>query len=410
MAGDSPSYLLLAGNLARGFYGEILQGQVQPDVLRPPAYPLLLWFLLHVLKLSGTAVIAMQLGAYLFTVFIVERFLRRSGIPGNLFLAVAAIYPFCVVYSSGYMTEPWVMLCYTAAALLLARRDLGPGAAAICGALIGLAGMFRSDMLPVSLMAAAILAYRAWQGQRRTLAGFAPAISLLVAAGLVMTPYALWNYTRFGKLSPAPMAAAAGNSLYSAYWQEHLSNDTLNAFYSGQITPPLVRSGYLTEIQHLNATFGAPPLTSPANPVNYPTNDTRVRTNIVFGKVAIDHFRAEPSTYVRHVAKNVWFLWNMSEYPGIPLAPRLGLQLVSGLICLLGLLGAGLQSARGLTPNLPGSFSLFLFYPFLMHVPLHLEARYTAAARPLLMMFAAVMIWGVVQRWLGALSRPPETT
>ena len=423
MAGDSPSYLELAGNLARGFYGEVLEGRIQPDVLRPPAYPLLLWFLLHVMKLSGGAVIAVQLGAYLLAIYLVERFLRGRNLPGNIFLAVAAVYPFGVVYSAGYMTEPWVMLGYTAAALIVARERVGVGGAVLCGILIGLLGLLRTDMLLMILLAAAILAFRAWRGRSGRLRDLAPPAALLVAAALVLTPYAWWNYSNFGKFSPAPLAAAAGNSLYSAYWQEHLPNKTLNDFYSGRITEPLVRSGYLDEIRRWNATFGAPPLTSPANPINYPDNATRVRTNVVFGKVAVAHFKAEPMTYARHVAKNFWFLWNMSEYPGIPRLAKAGLQLASGLVYLLGILGAGLVLLGRLPLTLPRSLVIFLLYPFVMHVPFHLEARYTAAARPLLMLFAALAVTFLVARWrrggaddmlrsrwmLGPRNRPPSS-
>jgi hypothetical protein len=393
LAGDSPSYLTLAGNLGRGFYGEILHGRIEPDALRPPAYPLILWFLTHVLKLGGGAVIALQLSAYLLSLHLIERFLARLAVPSNIFLLIAAIYPFGAVYSAGYMTESWVMLCYTALALLIARERMSLGAAALSGLLGGLLGLLRSDLLMAPVLGAAILVWRAARTPQPVgLRSFASAALLLVVVGLVLSPYAMWNRANFGKFSPAPMAAAAGNSLYSAYWQEHLSNETLTAFYSGRVTAPLVSSGYVGEIRRLNASFGAPKMTSPANPVNYPDNRTRIRTNLVFRDAAVEHFKQEPATYARHMVKNLWFLWNTSEFPGVNSAVKYALLLASAIVCIFGVAGGMLTLLSRLTIPLPRSLAAFLFYPFVLHIPLHLEARYTAAARPLLMMFAAVMV------------------
>ena len=399
LAGDSPSYLKLAANLQQGFYGEILQGRIEPDALRPPGYPLILWFLMHVLKLSGGAVIVVQLGSYLLSLFLIERFLARLSLPSNLFLLIAAAYPFGAIYSSGFMTEPWVMLCYTAFALILGRQETSYGAAVLGGLLGGLLGLLRSDLLLIPLVGAAVLAWRAIRMPRDGRVNVLVSAGLILAvAGLTLAPYAMWNRANFNKLFPAPMAAAAGNSLYSAYWQEHLSNETLTAFYSGRITPPLVKSGYVDEIRRLNTSFGAPELTSPANPVNYPDNRTRIRTNLVFGKAAVDHVRQEPTLYARHIVKNLWFLWNTSEYPGIPVVAKFVLLLAAAAVCIFGISGGVLTLVGRLPVRLPRSLAILLFYPFAVHVPLHLEARYTAAARPLLMMFAAVMAMSLLKR------------
>jgi hypothetical protein len=359
----------------------------------------ILWFLMNVLKLHRGAVIALQLGAYLLSLHFIERFLARLALPSNIFLLVAAIYPFGAVYSAGYMTEPWVMLFYTAFALLISRKHTSPGVAVLAGLLGGLLGLLRTDLLLVPLVGAGFLAWRAARmPQPGRLREFMKAALMLAAAGLLLAPYAMWNRANFGKLSPAPMAAAAGNSLYSAYWQEHLSNETLTAFYSGRITAPLIRSGYVDEISRLNASFGAPPLTSPANPVNYPDNRTRIRTNLVFGTAAVEHFRQEPATYARHIVKNLWFLWNTSEFPGVNPLVKLTLLVAAAMVCIFGLAGGVLTVLARLTIPLPRSLAVFLFYPFAVHVPLHLEARYTAAARPLLMMFAAVMLMSLLKQ------------
>lgn len=48
----------------------------------------------------------------------------------------------------------------------------------------------------------------------------------------------------------------------------------------------------------------------------------------------------------------------------------------------------------------PLSFGMafFMLYPMIVHLPLHTEARYTAAARPLLLMFAAATLhWPFVR-------------
>jgi len=403
IAGDSPSYLELAGNLARGFYGEVLENRIQPDVLRPPGYPLILYFLLSVCHLSKAAVIALQLGLYVSTLGLIDRFLIARGIPTNPFLLLAAIYPFGAIYSAGFMTEPWAMLGFTIVALSLAKSEMTLVRAAVCGLIAGGLGLLRTDLLPVPLLFSGIIALRALRGRIPRASGFSSAALALVAAAVMLVPYAAWNQAKFGKFSPSPMAAAVGSSLYSAYWQERLSNDTLSAFYSGRITQPLVDSGYLSEVTALNKSFGAPPLAAPVNPVAYPNNATRVTTNIVFGKAALDHFKREPSLYLKHVAKNVWYLWNTSEYPGIPWFVVLFLQISSGLVLLLGMSFAALNIWLGRGAfGLPRSLTLTLLYPFLLHVPLHLEARYTAVARPLLLMFAGIMLVVIARHLSGA--------
>jgi hypothetical protein len=53
-----------------------------------------------------------------------------------------------------------------------------------------------------------------------------------------------------------------------------------------------------------------------------------------------------------------------------------------------------------------------MLYPWVVHLPMHLEARYTAAARPLLIMFAAMTLSWFIRRafnwWTSRQSPEPQ--
>jgi hypothetical protein len=397
IAGDSKVYLELASNLHHGRFGTLQDGIYQPDVLRPPGYPLALWLQIYVLRMPLAAIAIGQAILYLLSLALIERLLCAKNINATSFLSAALIYPFGAIYSAPIMAEGWVTLAVAAVACLMCSSELRVMQIVLAGLIGGAAALFRTDVLLLPLLVAALILFRqapklGWR------VAIAHACLAVVAASAVFLPYALWNYQHFEKLSPAPIASAVGNSLYLASWQTELSHEDLDQVYHGVITEPVRSSGFMEDIARLNRSFGAPPETVPFNPAAYETNDQRIQSSRIFGQAALHRIEARPGEYFGHVIGNLWLLWNTSVYPAsAPPLARFALRAISGLILIAGLFGLfiAVRKAGPWRMLLPAA-AVMLYFPAI-HIWLHTEARYTAAARPLLLMFASLPLavaWG----------------
>lgn len=389
MAGDSSAYLGLARNLAHGCFGIIRAGICQADALRPPGYPLVLAAEVHGIGLPFAVVAVSQVGLYLLSIFLMERLLARLRVSSLPLLAAALIYPFGAIYSAAIMTEAWATLAVSAVAFLMCTHPKGRGTAIAVGLISGAAALIRSDLLLLPLLLALLLFAQHFRSSGLR-ASFGHAMLPLLAAAFVLLPYAAWNASHFDKPSPAPVASAVGNTLYLAVWQSRLSHEDLEPLYRCKVTAAVAASGLVPEMMKINRTIGAKPLTVPFNPAAYEDQEAQAASSRLFGRAALEHIKAAPGVYGAHVAANLWLLWNTSIYPAaVPPIGRAVLRIVSALVLIAGLLGLGIamisDRRRGLLP----AAALLLYMPAI-HIWLHTEARYTAAARPLLLMFAAI--------------------
>jgi hypothetical protein len=304
------------------------------------------------------------------------------------------------VYAAQLQAEAWVMLCVTAAALLTASHA---GTASVryiaVGALCGVAAYLRPDFILLPMVAGlAILLARRGTGEPFPLVLGLAAIPALVAA-LLLLPYALWNQANFGSLKPVPVAGALGNSLYLATWQEKLPETDIRALYRGIVTPRAEASGIGAELRALNSRIGAAPHNPPWNPAHYPTAQTQIRSSQLTLALALERIQADPAAYASRVAKNLWLLWNTSFYPaGVPGFAQLLLKASSAGVWLLGAVGVVMSVARPRSWPVPPAVALFLLYVPAVHIWLHTEARYTAAVRPLLLLFAASVLLMAIRR------------
>ena len=387
ISGDSPVYLQLAQSLGQGAYG--ING---PDALRPPGYPIILWLLAI---LPTWALVALQLGVVIGCLWIVDLFLRRQNFSPLPFRFIALIYPFPALYAGWVMSEAWAMLGLTLLATLLCRDDYRPVHLIAAGAICGIISLIRADMLLLPLVVLAI----AWVRKRSALSILLP----LVAALLVVSPYIAFNWAHFDKPSPAPIASAVGNSLYLATWQTKLPLEDIISLY-GEPSERARSSGLVAEAAAINRSFGAPPDTVPFNPANYPSPRLQIASAQRFGDVAMQEIAREPAPYLVHIVSNVWRLWNSTNYPG-PAMLGAAMIFLSSLVWALGLLGAVMNLRTRLWPAV-----LVMAYPMIVHLPLHIEARYTAAARPLLMMFAALAVGALGVRALSKVRRRRSRT
>jgi hypothetical protein len=387
--GDSRHYLLLAQNLTEGRYGSITSAGFEADVLRPPGYPIILWFLLHVLGLPESVVVALQLASLCSMIYAVQRFLARLGINPVPFVGIAALYPFPLLYCASLLAESWAIVATTASALLLANANRS--GYALAGAAAGFAALLRSDLLLLPLFMSATVAAHEWR-KSRPLGAIAKAVLPVVTAGLVLLPYASWNFTNFGRPLPAPMAGAIGTSLYLSTWQSQITWDDTEALIAGGTTEHVEQIGLGAGFRAINREIGAPPNIQAFDPWAYPTNQLRLAAARAFLTAAIDRISADPASYARHVLNNVWALWVTKRYPGLPTLAAIGLGAWSWAVLLLGFAGMAVSIAGSRRWLLPWMLVPVTLYPAAIHLWLHTEARYTAASRILLVMFAAIFV------------------
>lgn len=349
-------------------------------------------------NISG--IVVLQLFLYLSALVSITLTLRRLGYNEVWFIALAAIYPFGAIYSAFVSVEAWLIFLVSVSATLIARHDIHMRHVILAGVLSGMAAMCRSDMLLLPVVLALAILWPRWRigSVNRSLLLRAAVVPAL--ATCVMIPYSYWNLTTGGGFRPSPTAAAVGSSLYTTTWQEHVGLDDLNALNRRQVTRQAVRSGLISEVIRLNSSIGAPPLTPPFNPAAYPTRDLQIRSNLVFGTAALERVRSDPQSYLRRLMKNLFLLWNTSEYPdAIPGLLKVGLRVVSLIVSLAGLaMGIWILISKRERWR-EAQLSIMMLYPYLVHIPLHTEARYTAASRPLLLMFASLLLIEVVRSW-----------
>lgn len=401
--GDSFHYLALAQGLSHGSYGTVTQAGFEPDVLRPPGYPLILALLIYVLHLPHVAVVILQLVAYCGAIYSLQHYLRRAGGNPVPFIVVAAAYPFAMLYSTYLLTEAWVIVATTLAALLALRRT--PMEQLLAGAAAGIAAMIRADLLLLPLVFAGLTIIAEWRSGWPAAIGRA---SLpVIAAALVCIPYATWNAEKFGTFSPVPLGSAVGTSLYLSTWQRKFTDDDVKNLEQRRFTPHVRQMGLLRESAEIDRSIGAPENIQTFDPYDYPTVELRRAAADAYIPFAIKRIREDPGFYANHVLHNVWELWVTKKYPDrIPPPVALLMRISSWAVFLLGFLGMGAALIRPRGWMLPWQLVPITLYPAAIHLWLHTEARYTAATRPLLMMFAAGFLWWA----LGRLCRASEAS
>ena len=367
---DSYQYLGLAEALSRGEY---TYAGVQ-DTFRTPGYPVLLFVLIHLLRLPLAAITLLQVGMYLAALALAVRILLPNDRARLLCLGLAAMYPFTPGYCAVVLSEAPTLLLVTGAACLMARGYL-PSAAVI----LAVAGMIRPELIPLPI---GLLLF--WVAQDRTRwpkAGLA-----LAGCALVYLPYSIRNAIVFGRFQPVPVGSSFGTSLYEATWQSRLDWRDLHATYQGQYSPEARAAGLPEEFVRINREIGIDSSVAPFIPVNFPTAETQRRSGAVTLREALRWIRQNPGRYALHLLKNTGRLWITEAKPArLPTAAWWLLLAVSWAVLPLAAYGIWRDRARWLaaTP---------LLYVWIIHLPLHTEARYTGVVRVLLVVYAALAI------------------
>lgn len=391
MDGDSTRYLELAQSLATGKYGFFVNGMFSPEANRPPGYPIFLWFFLHALRLPVGLVILLQIGLYLASLWLLTRLLRDWNLPALPFQLLCTLYPFGLGYSAKFMSEGVATFLLTTAVFLSARRQAVSSAdAAMTGFLLGCIILVRASFVLVPFAFLAGLAYRCslcpgW----RLLTQRTVVLSLAVAATLL--PYSLYNWRHFQTLAPLP-PVGSGVILYVGSWEPQLTPDDFQSLYTNHISHRARDSGFVAEINKINAQFGIPADTPPYAAEVYGSADQQIRAAGLLRKLAIENIERNPWGYLRTVLARCWKLWNIAAYPtNIPYPLRMLLKTVAGLVSGLGLAG-GIALLIWRRSQLAVGVVLPLLYLPAVHAWLATTGRYTAPARPLLLLSATLVL------------------
>lgn len=131
---------------------------------------------------------------------------------GLLAAAIAAVYPNLWINDSVIMSESLACLLTAVALLLALRFDDRPslGGAAVLGAVVGLAALTRSELVLLAFGFAVLAWWRSAGQPRRALIP----VNVLAAAILVIAPWSLYNLSRFEE--PVVLTTNDGTTLLGA--------------------------------------------------------------------------------------------------------------------------------------------------------------------------------------------------
>jgi hypothetical protein len=211
---DQYTYLDLARHLAAGKGFEVSTNIWVADAetqtsLFPPLYPL---FLASCLRLFGERLLAIRIVQILLSLIIVVSvyligmymFDRRTAALAGL---ATALYPALALYVRPIMSEAVFFPLVALLVLISCRIDHHPRAHwsyLAWGVVAGLSILTRTEVALLIAMLLPFFAYRQWRAVRRIyLPGFA---ALVLAAVLVVLPYAFYNYSAHGSFTPFPNA------------------------------------------------------------------------------------------------------------------------------------------------------------------------------------------------------------
>jgi len=394
---DSRAYLALSRNLLDGRYGTFRDGAFAPELFHPPGYPVYLMVLLRLVRLPAAAVVASQMALLLASVALLQRLLVRHGLSPLPFLVIVAVTPATMGYAAKLMSEGpaiFVVACLTY--LLAAPGRFGTGRVVGVALLAGGSIMLRPSLilLPVVVAAGvALVRLRAEPGRRPALAAGA----VLVLAGVTLVPYTAVNYRQVDRATPLPPAAAIGYTVYASTF-EPAEVDAGRKADEGELPAGSGRE-YAAERARINDRIEAR-----ASGSGEPATVSReLAGSEVYQDAAWRRVRDDPVGYARQVAFNWWRLWNTAEFPdGTPGVVRLGLQAANAAVWALGLAGVAWVVVRSLRRRLaPGwaAAGLVLLYFPAVHAFMISTARYTAPARLVLDLFAAVLALELLARY-----------
>jgi hypothetical protein len=393
--GDSLHFLEQARYLAEGKFAVTgADGTPVPDPVFPVGYPLFLSVCVELLRLPLPVVVTLQVVILLLSLAFFQRSLSKHGIPGPVFAAAVALYPFPFMYCTVVGVEALAMaLLMATVALLLWFADGNRISTLIAaGTCYGLVILVRPSLVstgPAVLLLAALASRGACSSRTRS------AVIVSLTAAMVLMPMAVWNANVFGKFSPLPTQSPAGLSLFTKLVAEEVGYDALIDFSFEEPPAPLVQAGLMETIRKLNGEIGVPEETVPFNSKGYVRHRAMERANRTLGGFAVDRIQVDPGAYALSVVRDFGRLWITIKAFARSLPSAVAVALVGAQLLYLAvaLVGAGLTVVRRQWLFVAlGAFPLSLTA---LHSLLHVEARYTASVR-----WAAWVYFSIAALWV----------
>lgn len=378
---DAAGYDALAVSLATGRGYVSAAGHV--EVLRTPGYPAFLalhyaafghrlapiWVSHAVLHAATTFLMAPMARALLRTEASSAQLTEDPRLPRAAMLSFA-LYPFALHAGSRILTESLATFLLVLVSVFSLRRSWALSGLA-AGALALVRPVFVLFPFALALVVALERRHRALpQGRIRDAIG--PAAWVVGPALVLMLPWAIRTSIIVGQ--PVLLGAAGvGNNLHIAAWEYR---DLSSGIPS---TTDFSQPGFW---QNDGAALAASD--AQKDSPRWVVEVDRARLQL-----AIEEIRSHPLLYLRACALRVVKLWTSQHLPRLPS----WMGGVAAAACLA-LLGLGLGGALILRKR---GWDLVFFaagplYLWLMHIPLHAEARYTIPARPHLVLLAVVAL------------------
>jgi 4-amino-4-deoxy-L-arabinose transferase-like glycosyltransferase len=402
-------YSALARNILQGAYTQDAAAgtpAARPDTQRTPGYPLYVSGVYAVFGVDDGAVLWSHAVMFVLACLGVYALGRRVGgdrvgIVAGFFTALYAPIP---KYGGMVWAEMLTTLLQVVALLLLAmalsRRSLPLYGAA--GAVFGLLALTRPAFIFEPLLLMALVVLWAWRaGEPR--AGVAAAATVLAVWALVLAPWAIFNYVRFGKATPT-VVRTFGKQIWYGYWVSKFPTrvligleDVVVRVKRGEAAPqevpalvrPLGGAQDLME-QFVEEYVWQPPLTEPG--ANGKVVQDMLKDRYYFER-ARDHIAGDVVSYVKNQLFFVSFKYWAGEIPvrlllirHVPRAVIYAGFLVQAALVALAVVGAWRLRRR---PMMLALVAAPLVYLYVIHLPFHLEPRYSVPVKPLLLVLAA---------------------
>jgi hypothetical protein len=394
--GDPDLYHALALNLAagRGF-----ERWNRPTVFRAPGYPAFLAAAYAFLSAGDattpkewiaarTAVRALQslldVSVCAAAFVIVSMALARAPFPlrsaaALLAALLQALNPYTAHWARTLLTEPLAgfLLAWCVALLCVAAEKDSLPAYASSGALAGALVLTRPEYLPWALAAGALAAAARGRAGRisapvpfRSIRGIARALAFLACLSLIVAPWTYRNYRVFGKIIPAA-SGSVGELLHRGSFEGSYP-------WNGWAwCPPGILSGpaEAKEMRDLYAAYIRAQSTA---------GDEVFRIDDAFKAKALKRIREKPAECAKAWIANFPRLWYQRpidmfadrEPGGGPLLAAIVLACAGVLLC----------GFKNLPVIMAASVPAYLC---VLYLPMHIEARYSTPATPLLAALAA---------------------
>ncbi len=420
-------YEWIARNLLRGAYSQeqAAGGAVTPDTQRTPGYPLFLAVIYLLFGIGDTPVLWIQAGLFVLTslglYYLGWRLEGRSlALLAGLATALYAPIP-------KYGGMPWSEMLTTflqvfgIVTLVVAVARMSLRWFGLAGVILGFLGLTRPTFVYEPLLLAGVLTVLQWRSVPRM--RMVQSVAVFLCGWLLMiTPWAAFNYVRFGKLTPT-VVRTVGKQIWYGYWVGKFPTMTLiqlddvvwrlkKGEYQREQVPAVVAS--LNGDHDLMLQYIDEYISKGHYPGIPRTPEEKVRENLLkdqyYLERALDHIRQDPLNYLRTQLFFVSFKFWAGEIPvRLTLIGKLPRPVIYGFFLLqVGLLALAVVGGWRLRTK-PLFLALVLsplLYLYLVHLPFHVEPRYSIPVKPLLLLLAAGGLLELRDRLVA--KRPPS--